>query len=942
MFEFLGGAEVTLAYYLFKLFSVQAALFIAWGQWQRHTSFRARRLTVAFGSLVLLQVALLFVSLLSTGPNSLSPPLERIIGVTSLGLLVWGFSPILRERETPGLIFLVTNTILAFLLLPTSIVGSSGPDFNQSGWETFFIIWQVALLIFGIINCFRRLDDERLYVLFSFSLMLIGYLGHFWFANDYVQPDIPLLVRLSEMIAYPLLTVAIYQGAMQSLAARTQTFQSLSEVSLDQIKALNSLFEATTKIVSSLELSKVTEEAVQHVARALDADQCALAMPDDEENLSQLRLVAIHNPHRRGRGEAVSFPLSEQPAIKHVINNKQHIQVDEYQDDSHVRMLFTLMGADEAGPLLAQPLFSDDRVIGVLILGNSVSKSVFTTVQIELSRSLADQIAVSIRHAKIYKAASKKVEQLSWTLRNHELDTGKRQAAMETQLRKSREEVAMFSNRLLEHEMAQRDKEEALKQATDQINKLKKMVDRAKIEVDKANRKEQQLTNLANEADQYRQQIDRLAEENQSLHQKLQHLADEAAEAERLSDTLEATNRRVRKLARALKKARSQIQATPLLASLSRTDNSEFEKLAYGVIIGDAHHNVSRINQAALELLTPETPASITGQPLTTIAADERWQQAIGQLRHHHEPFVTTQFQAKDNILRATISPLISTDNGTFEGAIIVVYDVTTEFESQQAKDEFVASLSQDLRTPMTSISGYTELLLGETIGQLGEMQRRFLQRIKANVERMRSMVNDLISLTTIDAGQLEVHPTPIDLTEVIEDMLISKRVQLEEKQISFELQFVPDMPMVEVDPDSVQQIMNNLLENAIKVTPDEGVITITTAFHNEQSSESNNGGQFLAVSVTDSGGGIADKDMPRVFDRFYRAVDPLIQGLGETGVGLAIVKTLVEANGGQIWVDSEIGEGTIFSFTLPISAHSDDPWSSFLGTLPPLDLSPG
>ncbi len=242
--------------------------------------------------------------------------------------------------------------------------------------------------------------------------------------------------------------------------------------------------------------------------------------------------------------------------------------------------------------------------------------------------------------------------------------------------------------------------------------------------------------------------------------------------------------------------------------------------------------------------------------------------------------------------------------------------------EEQRARDQFIASISQELRTPMTSITGYTDLLLGESVGALADMQRKFLQRIKANTERMASMLNDLIGVSAIDAGQLKLRIEPLDVAEVIEDTIIGARAQLEEKEIVLDVDVDENLPLVKADADYVHQIMTNLLSNACKCSPVGGKISIkATAYDKQDFGESDTG--YLLVSVTDSGGGIAPEDQSKVFDRFYQAERPLIAGLGETGVGLSIVKALVDAHGGRIWVESEMGVGSTFNYILPI-AESD------------------
>jgi signal transduction histidine kinase len=201
-------------------------------------------------------------------------------------------------------------------------------------------------------------------------------------------------------------------------------------------------------------------------------------------------------------------------------------------------------------------------------------------------------------------------------------------------------------------------------------------------------------------------------------------------------------------------------------------------------------------------------------------------------------------------------------------------------------------------------------------------------------------MLNDLIGVTAIDAGQLEIRPSVVDMVEVIEDTIIGARAQLEENELSLDMHMAEDVPPVEADPDSVRQIMNNLLGNAIKSSPLGSTIAISTAIYQENSEAGADDSPpaFLKISVKDSGGGIGEKDLDRVFERLYRAERPLIEGLGETGVGLSIVKSLVEAHGGRVWVETEIGDGSTFHFILPISEQFDDPWLEV--DIPPLDLN--
>jgi signal transduction histidine kinase len=235
---------------------------------------------------------------------------------------------------------------------------------------------------------------------------------------------------------------------------------------------------------------------------------------------------------------------------------------------------------------------------------------------------------------------------------------------------------------------------------------------------------------------------------------------------------------------------------------------------------------------------------------------------------------------------------------------------------------EVVLGMVQELRTPMTSIVGYVDLLLNESVGILGEMQRKFLQRVSANVTRLTAMLDDLIRISFLDAGRFSLFPDKIDVVELIEDAITGASNQLREKNLSVNLNLDDDLPEVRADKDAISNIIGQLLTNAYLASPPRSEIRVTAKLQ-RANGVVNGGKHFLEdrvyVSIEDRGGGIAAEDQPRVFARKYRAENPLIQGLGDTGVGLAIAKALVEAHGGDIWLETRPRIGSTFVFTLPL-----------------------
>lgn len=229
---------------------------------------------------------------------------------------------------------------------------------------------------------------------------------------------------------------------------------------------------------------------------------------------------------------------------------------------------------------------------------------------------------------------------------------------------------------------------------------------------------------------------------------------------------------------------------------------------------------------------------------------------------------------------------------------------------------EVIASMAQELRQPMSSIVGYTDLLLSESVGILGALQRKFIERIKASTERIENLINDLIQLTVIDSGGVALNLEVVDLNLIIDNAMAYTSSQLREKNITLRIDLPQTLAPVHADRETLQQILIHLLQNAGAATPMEGSIALRVRKQQENTQD------FILIQVSDTGGGIPEQDLPRVFSRLYRADNALIQGVGDTGVGLSLAKTLTEAQGGRIWVDTEPNIGATFHVLLPVGGH--------------------
>ena len=229
-------------------------------------------------------------------------------------------------------------------------------------------------------------------------------------------------------------------------------------------------------------------------------------------------------------------------------------------------------------------------------------------------------------------------------------------------------------------------------------------------------------------------------------------------------------------------------------------------------------------------------------------------------------------------------------------------------------QNEVIVSISQELRQPLSAIVGYTDLLLGESVGILGALQRKFMERIKASTERIRSLMDDMIQVSVLETEVNGLKLEMVDLNSIIDKAMSYTSAQVREKNISLHLELPKTLAPIHADHEALQQILIHLLQNAGAATPFEGTIRLKVEMRTEQDLD------FILIQVSDSGSGIAAEDLPRVFTRLYRADNVLIQGIGDTGVGLSIAKKLTEAQQGRIWVESEPGSGTSFSVLLPVA----------------------
>ncbi len=336
-------------------------------------------------------------------------------------------------------------------------------------------------------------------------------------------------------------------------------------------------------------------------------------------------------------------------------------------------------------------------------------------------------------------------------------------------------------------------------------------------------------------------------------------------------------------------------------AQLYQTSEAERGKLETiltqtesAVIVLDPENRVVLINRAARQIYHVE--GDVADRSLSEVVEDPR---LLALARTGGEAPRREELEAPDGRIFSALRSLIPE-----VGQAIVMHDITHLKELDRIKSEFVTTVSHDLRSPLTAILGYVELI--ERAGTVNDQQREFIRRVRLSVDQMTRLVSDLLDLGRIEAG-LDATREVTPISVLARYALDGLRSAADVKQLTIEPNLPDDLPMVRGDPFRLRQMIGNLLENAIKYTPAGGRLAVQAGAEGDQ----------VILVISDSGPGIPAADQAYIFDKFYRGSN-VPEDSGGTGLGLSIVKSIVDNHQGRIWVDSQLGQGTTFTVVLP------------------------
>lgn len=347
--------------------------------------------------------------------------------------------------------------------------------------------------------------------------------------------------------------------------------------------------------------------------------------------------------------------------------------------------------------------------------------------------------------------------------------------------------------------------------------------------------------------------------------------------------------------------------------------NSVLTHMTDGVIATDRRGKIVIINEMAMEMLNVTQETAIGRSILEVLKKEKEF--SLRKLLENEEE-LSFNFSTPENplILQGGFS-LIQRETGFISGIVCVLHDVTEQEKIERERRDFVSNVSHELRTPLTSMRSYLEALI-DGAWKDPEIAPNFLQVTQEETDRMIRMISDLLNLSRMDAGNSELELEYININELMSHVLDRFDMMIQssdkpKKAFSIKREFNNRQIWAEIDTDKMMQVFDNIMNNAIKYSPDGGTITCRLQ-------ETHNS---VVISVSDQGMGIPRKDLPHVFDRFYRVDKARARSMGGTGLGLAISKEVIQRHGGKIWVDSIEGKGTTFYVSLPYLPYEEDDW---------------
>lgn len=382
-------------------------------------------------------------------------------------------------------------------------------------------------------------------------------------------------------------------------------------------------------------------------------------------------------------------------------------------------------------------------------------------------------------------------------------------------------------------------------------------------------------------------------------------------------------------------KSKKQPAAVPAaaIANYSALAEMTLNAITDGVVLIDESGLIKFANPAAATMVGYGSPTNMIGMNYQTVLRFETTegvavpadQSTLAQAVVANQPLTTRNYVlvSAQSERKAAIALTLIPTGGPKDNKIITFRDITTELEEEEKQSDFISTASHEMRTPVASIEGYLGLALNPQTATIDERAKKYLEAAHASSQHLGRLFKDLLDVTKLDDGRLKVHEVPVEIVSVVREMANAREKDMHAKHLKYSFgttgpvtgdKQIDQLVYAAVDLDFLREILDNLIENAIKYTPDGGEIWVNAR----------GDGDKVLINVTDTGIGVSPEDAGHIFQKFYRVDNSQTRQIGGTGLGLYLVKQRVEAMGGRVWVESSFGDGSTFFVSLPRLSAAD------------------
>jgi PAS domain S-box-containing protein len=758
-------------------------------------------------------------------------------------------------------------------------------------------------------------------------------------------------------------------STIASWAATALDNARLFQSELNRRTLADTLRDVSQSFTSTLALDEIQSLTIRQLARLVPFDIALIFLRDE----NQLQLTTGEGIPAEQLQDQPCYDIDEYQLLKQLTEERVSLFITDLEKEPEYKSL-TLSRSDgqEIRSLIGAPLLVDEETVGILLIGN-VEPNAYTTDEVQIAFVLASQASQAIQNARFFDRITNIAAELEQANTELERRVAERTSDLEAEKQRL-EAIHSITLELTSSLHMDEILSKALKMVCNTVGAARgsimlrdpqsgELVCRAVLYDDGEVRAERMPISFSTGGDglagwvmehQDAVRIDNVLQDHRwvieqgradevrsvvavplmsndaplgvlvlnSPHENfftepqvklLGTIANEVAIAVHNAELYGVINDFASRMGESLMLQREEFSKTRAI----------LQSVTEGVIVLDEAGKITLFNPAA-ELILGISASTVRDKPFDNLTQQGETEGALRRAQMIYDGISRGFQSAKDRngiysialelpeptqTIAVNLAPVVGNDGRPY-GDVAVLRDVTREIEAERAKRSFISGVSHELRTPLTSIKGFVDLLLSGLQGPLTEAQSYSLGVVKTNSNRLMDLINDILTISSIESGKIELQMSQVQIHDIINDVLQSLTLEAERKRLQVALQIDEDLPDITADKRRLTQVVFNLFSNAVKYTFEGGNIAVR-AFRNPAG--------LLQVEVEDTGVGMSPDQMEKLFRPFYRADNPLREEAGGTGLGLSIAKSLIEEHGGELWPTSELGKGSVFHFVIPV-----------------------